>query len=220
MSESREKNGSSNLTKEQLAGFVRLLLGGNELPKETPDIVAYLEWVARQSEESGSRIGNVQPRFPNTRTVSDRLKEVCPRPIRPFGIHLLAKRTMASCRLDEVCRLLNEQPDLLRDLETGAVKPLDLEIPRLARISEVFGLCPSELRESLVLDLCEQHDRRGVGTAFARSNEEAFRLEVLQIATNDLRRAASRHRPESRLQDAVLKRVEVIVQAVSDLLKA
>src|SRR5438445_5025455 len=127
MSESRERKGSADLTKEELAGFVRLLLAGNDLPKETPDIIAYLEWVARQWDECTSPFQNLKPRSCSTRTVSERLKEVCPRPIRPFGIHLLAKRTAASCRLDEVCRLLNEQPDLLRDIETGAVKPLDVE---------------------------------------------------------------------------------------------
>ena len=219
MSESREKRSLHDLSNEELAGFVRLLLGGKKLPRETPDIIAYLESVARRTSDKRTPPDNTRRRDnTTTQTVFDRLREVCPRPIRPFGTHLLAKRTIASCRIDEVCRVLYEPPSLLHDLESHSLDPLDLEISTLAKISDVFGFTREELRESLVLESCEQFDRTTGGTAFARSSGKNFKREVLQIATEDLQRAVPHDKSKSRIGNDVLLRIEAVVQAVNVLL--
>jgi len=217
MNERRKNGGFDDLSNDELAGFVRLLLGGKQLPKETPDIIAYLESVSRRTSQTKPP-GQKEPR--SAKTVAERLREVHPRPIRAFCTHLLATRIVAGCRVEEVCHFLDERPDLLRGIENRSVDPLDLKIPTLAKLTAVFGFSPEELRESLVLELCHETEIHAGGDPFARSNEKDFRTEMLQIASDDLLRAAHGRAPRSRLKKEALARIEMIVQGVTELLKA
>ncbi len=216
MSASKEQRACSDLTDEELAGFVRLLLAGENLPKVTPEILAYLERARRQAGVEESSLAT-SAREGRTKTPRERLQASCPRPIRPLGTHLLAKRTEASCHLEEVAYLLREHAEQLRAIETRAVSPFDIGVQRLAKIAAVFGLYMSELRESLRLDVCEPRGDRRLGTSFARSHEDDFRSEVLRIASEDLSRAS---KTDSRyLEPPLGDSINGIVQAVGSLLR-
>lgn len=218
MSERRKNGGIRDLSNDELAGFVRLLLGGKQLPKETPDVIDYLESVSRRVSQpdppgSPSRPGRVK-------NVAERLREARPRPIRAFGTHLLATRIGAGCQIEEVSQFLGERPSLLRDIERRDLSPLDLEIGTLARITVMFGFTPGELRDSLVLELCDGPQAGSAGNPFARSSEKDFRAELIHLASEDLLRTVESRAPDSLAKKEALARIEVIVQGVTELLKS
>lgn len=208
------KRSDSDLSEKELAGFLRLLLAGESLPAPKEDVLAYLEYVADRHELDHNTAIEAA-RAARAAIIKERLQSVHPRPVRPFGSHLLAKRAEASCRVEDVASVLGERVEDLRALESQGVDPLTFGAPRLAAIAEVFGLVISELRESLKLALSGPTPR--AGTSFARSQEEAFKADVMRLARDDLLRA-SRPQPKSSDPDTEA-RIELTLAEVCSILE-
>ncbi len=185
-------HGGDHLTEKELAGFVRLLLAGEKLPEPSEEVVAYIERLAGEQAVDEATVARAA-RAAWTTIMKERLRAAHPKPVRPLGSHLMAKRTEASCRIEDVAAVLGERVETLRGLESQTVDPLVLGAPRLAVIAETFGLVLSELRDAVRLALSGDAPR-ATGASFARSHEEGFKLEAMRLAADDLLRAA-RARP-------------------------
>ena len=189
------KRTGGTLSEKELAGFLRLLLAGDNLPEPSEELLAYLEHLGDSNEMDRDAAVEIA-RAARAAIIKERLRSSNPRPVRALGSHLLAKRIEASCRVEDVAAILGERVELLRALESHNVDPLTLGAARIAAIAEAFGLVISELRESLTLALSGATPRAS-GASFARSHEAKLKSEVMRLAEEDLLRA-SRPRPESR----------------------
>jgi len=180
--------GGHHLNEKELAGFLRFLLAGEKLPEPSEEVLAYLERIADQQEVDDETVTQAA-RAARGSIVKERLRAAHPKSVRPLGSHLLAKRTEASCRIEDVAAVLGERIETLRALESQTVDPLTLNASRLAAIAETFGLVVSELREALRLALSGVAPR-ALGPSLARTHEEGFKSEAMRLAADDLLRAA------------------------------
>ncbi len=170
----------------RLAGFLQLLTTpGGELPDETPEILQFLEHAAAQGAVSASVVERVAEEV-RRRLVADRLRSVGELGIRPLGSHLRAKRAAARLEAETVASALELEPAAYRRVEGEHTSPLQLEVPLLARIAELFGLSIRDLGEAMRQAL-QPPARPGPG--IARSDEKDFADDVLSVAARDLLRA-------------------------------
>ncbi len=215
MTREETTRGGESLSEEELAGFLRLLLSGDNLPPPNEEVLAYLEGLADR-HEMDPRTAIEVARVARAAIIKERLRFAHPTPVRALGSHLLAKRTEASCRMEDVAAVLGERVETLRALESHDIDPLSLGSPRLAMIAETFGLMVSELRESLRLALSGVAPRV-TGTSFARSHEEAFKSDMVRLAKDDLLRA-SRPRPDPGKPETQA-RIDAILVEVRSILE-
>lgn len=206
----------SDLSDEELAGFVEMLvLSNEELPDGSDGVMAYVERLASSVSLDEDAVSEVA-RKARSAIIRQNLGAAQPRPIRPLGSHMLAKRMEASCNLADVAVLLGERDEGLRAIEKRKVSPFDLGAQKLASIVEVFAFDVSEFREALTLELTEPPTATP-GLAFPRATEAEEKPAALSLAADDLRRAAG---PIGASADPVqLKLIDEIIAAVQSELK-
>jgi hypothetical protein len=215
MTDKGMKHSKPDLTEKELAGFLRFLLAGERLPEPSEEVLAYLERLADQHEVEDEEVIDAA-RAARRALIIERLRAANAKPVRPFGSHLMAMRTAACCRLEDVALVLDERLETIRGLESQTVDPLNLGAPKLALVAEVFGLGVSELRETLRLALTGPAPRH-LGASFARSHEDSFKSEAMRLATDDiLREARARSEPVAPEVEA---QVESTVAEVRSILE-
>jgi transcriptional regulator with XRE-family HTH domain len=208
---SKKVDAISNLTDKELAGFVELTLAGELLPEPSDEVLAYLERLSHQYSLSEA-VAFDEARSALSTIIKLKLHAAHPQPVRPLGMHILAKRTEALCKLEDVARVLGEPAERLQAIERRTVNPLSLGTETLAKVAEVFGLYVSELREALRAEATSPPGRP-LGLSFARSGDDDFKPESIRIAADDLRRGAKSS--ERFPPPAALELVESTVRAVS-----
>src|SRR6266550_7759565 len=192
---SRDRDNRFELTRKELEGFLQLLCKGDGLPEATEEILAYLERVGMREQIDEDRAWEIS-RMTLRSLLSDRLARASVTPVRPWGVHLTAKRVAAKCTAAQVAAVLEVDLTSYERLESGARNPLDETGSFLADVVRVFGLRISELRESVVKHL-ERSPPSGE-IRFARGGGGPFSREQLVIAAEDLRNNGQMKKPVGR----------------------
>jgi len=213
---SRDHDSPFGLSREELKGFLQLLIGSKEgLPKASKEIIAYLERVASREEVDAHEAAELA-RIASRTLLAEQLAAAATNPVRALGMHLRAKRVRAKYSTAQVALALGEELPSYERLENGRISPLDLPSLLLVRIVRLFGLSLSELRDAVRLALQRPQIARGLG--FARAKQSEFTQDEQTIAAEDLVNVA---RPaKEQLEAAVLARIDEKLKEVNDLLSA
>lgn len=210
----RDRDNRLELTRKELEGFLQLLCKSDGLPEATEEILAYLERVGMREQLDEERAWEIA-RKTLRGLLSDRLARASVTPVRPWGVHLAAKRVAANCTAAQVAAVLEVDLTSYERLESGARNPLDETGSFLAEVVRTFGLRISELRESLVKYL-ERSPPSGE-IRFARGGGGQFSREELAIAAEDLQNNGRMKKP---IEKNALDRLERKIAEVTALLKA
>lgn len=198
----------------RLRGFLQLLTASDgELPQESPEILQFLEHAAAQGEVSASVVERVAEQV-RRHLIADRLRAVGESEVRPLGVHLRAKRSAARLEAETVASALELEPAAYKRIEREHTNPLQLDVPLLARIAELFSLSIRDLGESMRRAL-QPPSRPGPG--IARSDEKDFANDVLSVAARDLLRAGQAD--QDVLEPGDHKRLDEKLAAVRKILE-
>src|SRR6266516_355081 len=211
---SRDRDPLFGLKRQELEGFLQLLIASEKgLAKPTSEIMAYLERMAAREQVDPDESTQVAKRTWRS-LIAERLQAAPPDPVRPFGVHIRAKRVAAKVAADQVAAALGQERPSYDRVETGQIGPLDLPSVLLARIVRLFGFSFNELGKIMRLALGGPHTARGYG--FARGGRSEFAHDEQSIAAEDLRNIA-RGREEALDKDT-LARLETKLAEVNELL--
>lgn len=211
---SRDHDPLLGLKREELEGFLQLLIASEDgLAKPTSEIIAYLERVAAREQVDPGETAQLAKRTWRA-LITERLRAVSPTPVRPFGVHLRAKRVAAKCGADQVASALGQDHPSYERLEAGRISPLDLPSVLLVRIIRLFGLSLTEFGKTIRLALERPQTARGYG--FARGSKGEFAHDEQSIAADDLRNIARAR--EEALDKETLGRLETKLAEVNELL--
>src|SRR5438445_8009618 len=165
---SRDRDSLFGLRREELEGFLQLLIASEDgLPKPTSEIIAYLEGVAAREQVDAGESAQLAKRTWRA-LITERLRAVSPSPVRPFGVHMRAKRVAAKVGADQVASALGEDRPSYDRVEAGQISPLDLPAVLLARIIRLFGFSLNELGKTMRLAL--ERPPTALGYGFARGS--------------------------------------------------
>jgi hypothetical protein len=201
---------------KQLEGFLQLLMSREAgLPEATPQILRYLEEIAsREPIEPAAAQAAAARAY--AEFLHRRLSETSISPVRPLGLHLLAKRNEAGVNLEDVASVLRQEPAAYANIEACRSNPLRLATSLLAHIVKFFGLTMQDLRQALLLSL--EDLGRTAGESFARERRTRGASISHQVAAHDLLKASGRIRRV--LSTEQVEQVETKVKEVFEQLQA
>ncbi len=211
---SRDRDPLFGLKRQELEGFLQLLIASEKgLAKPTGEVMAYLERMAAREQVDPDESTQLAKRAWRS-LIAERLQIASPGPVRPFGVHIRAKRVAAKVGADQIAAALEQDRPSYDRVETGQTSPLDLPSVLLARIVRLFGFSFNELGKTIRLALESPQTTRGYG--FARGSRGDFAHDEQSIAAEDLRNVA-RGRHEA-LDREILARLETKLAEVNELL--